>query len=209
MKQEYKLKDPINFIKDIKKYLIDKRYIRIDGKPILGLYEPNKVPNLREVIKIWRQKSRQFGIGEIFILISINYNKLEKFQNLNLFDAAYEFPPRNSFHNHRIPGKKTLIYSELLYKSSNLNESNFNIKYLGKDIYIIQDKNGKTKEYYNGYLIYEGEYLNDKRNGKGKEFENDKIIFAGEYKDGKRWNGKLKGLINIFFIVKQNLMANI
>ena len=127
MKQEYKLKDPINFIKDIKKYLIDKRYIRIDDKPILGLYEPNKVPNLREVIKIWRQKSRQFGIGEIFILISINYNKLEKFQNLNLFDAAYEFPPRNSFHNHRIPGKKTLIYSELLYKSKNLNESNFNL----------------------------------------------------------------------------------
>ena len=79
----------------------------------------------------------------------------------------------------------------------NLNESNFNIKYLGKDIYIIQDKNGKTKEYYNGYLIYEGEYLNDKRNGKGKEFENSKIIFEGEYKDGNRWKGKLKGLINL------------
>jgi hypothetical protein len=130
MKQEYKLQDPINFIKDIKKYVIDRRYIRIDNKPILGLYEPDKVPNIRNTIEIWRQKSRQFGIGEIFILISINYNKIEKYQNLSLFDAAYEFPPRNSFHNHRIPDKKTLIYPELLYKSKNLDESNFNLQNL-------------------------------------------------------------------------------
>ena len=78
----------------------------------------------------------------------------------------------------------------------NLNESNFNIKYLGRNKYIIQDKNGIIKEYYNGYLIYEGEYLNDKRNGKGKGFgENGEIIFEGEFKDGEVWNGKLKGLI--------------
>ena len=130
MKQEYNLEDPINYIKDIKKYVIDKRYIRIDDKPILGLYEPNKVPNLRKTMEIWRQKSRQYGIGEIFILISINYNKTEDFQKLNLFDGAYEFPPRNSFGNHRIPKKNTLIYSELLYKSRDLNETNLDLQKL-------------------------------------------------------------------------------
>ena len=31
------------------------------------------------------------------------------------------------------------------------------------------EKNGKRKEYYNGNLIFEGEYLNGKSHGKGKE----------------------------------------
>ena len=128
IKQEYKSDDPIKFIKDIKKYVRAKRYIKIDKKPVLGLYEPSKIPNIKKTIKIWRRKSIELGIGEIFILISINRNKTMDFQNLNLFNASYEFPPRNSFQNNRILKKNTLIYSELLYKSSNLNDSSANFK---------------------------------------------------------------------------------
>ena len=69
IKQEYKPNDPINFIKDIKKYINDKRYIKIGKRPIIGLYEPSKIPELRKTMEIWRKKSREFGIGEIFILI--------------------------------------------------------------------------------------------------------------------------------------------
>ena len=130
MKQRYKSKDPKNFIKDIKKYVIDKRYIKIDDKPVLGLYEPNKIPNLKKTMMIWRQKSREYGIGEIFILISINNNKTQNFLGLNLFNAAYEFPPRNSFHKNRIPNKKTFIYTQLIYNSQNFDENNANFKQL-------------------------------------------------------------------------------
>ena len=126
--QEYKPEDPVNFIKDIKKYVKDKRYIKIDNKPVLGLYEPNKIPNLKQTITIWREKSRELGIGEIFILISINQNKTEDFQNLNLFNASYEFPPRNIQPLYRIFKKKTFIYSELIYKSINFNETKTNSK---------------------------------------------------------------------------------
>ena len=73
-------------------------------------------------------------------------------------------------------------------------------------------RNGKGKEYNNnnnGYLIFEGEYLNGKKwngkgyydnnilyeikNGKGyiKEYEGENLIFEGEYKNGQR-NGKGK-----------------
>ena len=128
IKQEYKTNDPQKFIRDIKKYINDKRYIRIDNKPVLGLYEPSKIPNLRETISIWREKSRVIGIGDIFVLICMNKNKTQDFQRLNLFDGAYEFPPRNSFENLRIPNKRTLIYSELLYKSSSLNETKIDSK---------------------------------------------------------------------------------
>ena len=49
------------------------------------------------------------------------------------------------------------------------------------------EKNGINKEYINGYLIFEGEYLNGQRNGKGKEYDkNRKLLFEGEYLNGER-----------------------
>ena len=57
--------------------------------------------------------------------------------------------------------------------------------------YYIDFKRGKGKEYdYYDDLIFEGEYLDGKRNGKGKDYYNGKLIFEGEYKYDKKWNGK-------------------
>jgi len=124
IEQQYKDKDPENFIIDIKKYLLDSRYIKIKNKTVLGLYEPSNIPNLKDTIKIWREKSIEYGIGEIFILISINKNKTEDYEDLNIFDAAYDFPPRNSFINNRIKYKNTFIYNEIIYKNNIFNFTN-------------------------------------------------------------------------------------
>ena len=43
----------------------------------------------------------------------------------------------------------------------------------------MKNGTGYIKELdYDGYVIYEGEYINGKRNGKGKEYNNE-IIFDG------------------------------
>ena len=71
--------------------------------------------------------------------------------------------------------------------------------------YFIFEKNGIMKEYnkYNDELIYEGEYLNGKRNGKGKEYDNGYLIFEGEYLNGNRWNGyEYDGYNNILYELK-------
>ena len=124
IKQEYNENDPENFIKDIKKYLIDQRYITIKEKPVLGLYEPYKIPNLNHTINIWRQKSKELGIGEIFILICINENKTQDFSNVTLFDAGYDFPPRNRIKEFKVKFKNTFIYSELIYYNMQFNYAN-------------------------------------------------------------------------------------
>ena len=126
IKQEYKDTDPELFIHDIKKYLIDYRYIKIDNKPVLGLYEPFNMPNLNETIRIWRKKSKEYGIGEIYILVCINNKKIDKIGNLKLFDGAYDFPPRNLFGKFKIKFKNSYIYSysQLIYKKFFFNEIN-------------------------------------------------------------------------------------
>ena len=40
---------------------------------------------------------------------------------------------------------------------------------------------GKCKEYKDGKLIFEGEYLNGRKNRKGKEYKDGKLIFEGEF----------------------------
>ena len=71
IKQEYKESDPYNFIKDIKKYIIDERYIKINNKSIIGIYEPIKIPNLSNTISIWKEESKNIGIGELYIISPI------------------------------------------------------------------------------------------------------------------------------------------
>ena len=52
------------------------------------------------------------------------------------------------------------------------------------------EKNGIGKEYDDGRLIYEGEFLFGKRHGEGKKYyNNNKIKYEGEYLYGKKWNG--------------------
>ena len=58
--------------------------------------------------------------------------------------------------------------------------------------YLNGERNGKRKKYDYpfDYIKFEGEYLTGKRNGKGKEYDyNGYIIFEGEYLNCEMWNG--------------------
>ena len=58
-------------------------------------------------------------------------------------------------------------------------------------IYELKDGKGLVKQYWNGQLIFEGEYLNGEMKGKGKEYyKNGKLKFEGEYLNWKKWSGK-------------------
>ena len=51
----------------------------------------------------------------------------------------------------------------------------------------IEKKIGRGKAYYDGKLIFEGEFLDGKRIGKGKMYDviNCKLLFEGVYLDDK------------------------
>lgn len=89
--QEYLPEDPLKFIKEITPFLKDKRYIKIDGKPLLLIYQPNDMPNPKETFKIWRNYCRNEGIGELFL---INVKTFPE-QNPNMYDldGCAEQPP--------------------------------------------------------------------------------------------------------------------
>ena len=116
IKQEYKKSDPYDFIKDIKKYIIDERYIKINNKPILGVYEPKKIPNLSNTIAIWREESKNMGIGELYILACLNTYNFNEMKNIKLFEGVYEFSPRDSLQI-MVNDSLLVLYSSVLYKN--------------------------------------------------------------------------------------------
>ena len=86
-------------------------------------------------------------------------------------------------------GKEYFFNGKLLFEGEYSNNKKWNGKGYdenGNIIYELINGNGKVKEYdYNGILIFEGEYLNGKRNGKAKEYLDGKLISECEYLNGE------------------------
>jgi lipopolysaccharide biosynthesis protein/SAM-dependent methyltransferase len=94
--QNYTENDPYKFIEDIQKYISDKRYIRVEGKPVILVYRPEHIRNIREVFNKWRTHSAEIGIGKIQILICNTWGHTAYSLHIeDIIDGAVEFPPHH------------------------------------------------------------------------------------------------------------------
>lgn len=94
--QEYSDKDDEQFIVDLKKYLDDERYIRVNGKPVIIVYNPGQIPNCQKTFSKWREKARELGIGEILLWTCQTANNTAKCLGIEKYvDADVEFAPHN------------------------------------------------------------------------------------------------------------------
>lgn len=69
----------------------DKRYIRIDNKPLMILYNPMDVKEFREMITYWQQLARKEGLEGLTISHQQNAFDHEKHPDGYLYDYGIEF----------------------------------------------------------------------------------------------------------------------
>lgn len=94
MEQKYLPNDAINFIRDISVYVKDSRYICIDGKPVIMVYKPHVIPEVKKVFQIWRKWWRENIGGDILIWCNrTNYDDTGVKNLGDSVDAVVEFPP--------------------------------------------------------------------------------------------------------------------
>ena len=90
MAQNHSPEDDLAFIRTLEPLLVDARYIRIEGRPLLVVYRPSLLPDAGATAQRWREHCRTTGIGEIFLAMA-------QFDDADPrrfgFDAAIEFPP--------------------------------------------------------------------------------------------------------------------
>lgn len=60
--------DITSFFYDILPALKDRRYLRVEGKPLFLIYRPNEVPDAYPLIRIWRHLAKKEGLDDIFFL---------------------------------------------------------------------------------------------------------------------------------------------
>lgn len=90
--QKYTKNDPKQFIIDIKKYLKDSRYITIDGKPLILIYNPSEIPDFEQVVASWKETAKKEGIGEIVVWAKNNIFD-DTYNVKTNIDGEFDFAP--------------------------------------------------------------------------------------------------------------------
>ena len=116
--QNYSDKDDICFMEDLKKYIDDERYIRINGKPLIMVYNPGQIPDCHKSFAEWRNRAKEIGIGEILIwTCQTSNNTAEALKIEDYIDAEVEFPPHNMWMDEAairgvdLQGKSAFLFS--------------------------------------------------------------------------------------------------
>lgn len=122
VEQKYEKDDPAKFISDIACFLQDPRYLRVDGKPLLIIYRPQLILDIRDVAEEWRRHGRAHGLGDIHLCAALTFDNFDYAQFG--FDSGVEFPPHNrtflgvpyvhaSVNFHRPFDGTSMLYHEL------------------------------------------------------------------------------------------------
>jgi lipopolysaccharide biosynthesis protein len=108
--QKHSAKNDRKIIKDMIPIMMDGRYTRVNGKPLVTIYRPDQLPDPNRTADIWRKTCRKAGVGEIYLCSTtsfINHDPTEIG-----FDAVIEFPPNNT-------APKTAAIDECLWHHAN------------------------------------------------------------------------------------------
>lgn len=89
--QQYLDSDPLDFIKDVEEILLDKRYIRKNGKPLLAVYRGSDLKNPNQYTKTWRDYFKNKHKLELEIVTMVSFDQSDP--RPYGFDGGIEFEP--------------------------------------------------------------------------------------------------------------------
>jgi hypothetical protein len=136
IKQSHSDEDDLACIADICRYLADERYIRVNGKPLISIFNPGFLPDTNRTIKTWRDYCRRRGFGEIH-LVGIDNNLWNPL--IYDFDGAIASSPNDIGQYYKdLRHMKPTIFGETAYIFCDME------KYVREKLYL---KDGREKLY--------------------------------------------------------------
>jgi lipopolysaccharide biosynthesis protein len=92
--QNYSPADDVAHIRSLIPAFRDRRYITINGKPLLLVYRVNLLPNPTETGRIWREEVAKAGFPGLYLCTVIGVKETDFDPRTIGFDAGVEFQPR-------------------------------------------------------------------------------------------------------------------
>ncbi|WP_296706057.1 glycoside hydrolase family 99-like domain-containing protein [Rhodoblastus sp.] len=103
LEQDYHPDDEDALIDDIARHFSDRRYIRLNNRPLFVIYNPKNVPESAQTIGRWREKlTTRIGV-EPLLFMAQTFGELDP--RPHGLDGALEFPPHKL--SNRLPGRPT------------------------------------------------------------------------------------------------------
>jgi lipopolysaccharide biosynthesis protein len=93
IEQKHLPDDPARFIRDLAPVLRDHRYITVNGAPLLLVYRPAIVPDLANVLRVWRHTAEELGVPRLHLCALKSFGYASGLDDG--FDAMVEFPPQS------------------------------------------------------------------------------------------------------------------
>ncbi len=109
IKQNYSNEDDENHIRWLcKNVFCDKRYIKVDNKPVFSVYRIALFPNIKKTIAIWRDiAKKEFGIELYLIYADYPDSYFENHPKKLGFDASFDFQPITAYTYTKTQNYKT------------------------------------------------------------------------------------------------------
>lgn len=91
IRQEHSLENDKRFIREVLPILSDRRYIHVNGKPLLLLYRAELLQNSIETAELWQSEAKKYGLAGLYLCSCQSFSQSNGIAEG--FDAAVEFPP--------------------------------------------------------------------------------------------------------------------
>lgn len=108
LRQTYDDKLDQSMVDDFARHMVDPRYIRIAGRPLLILYRPGHIKDIRRKMDRWREMFRQRHGLEPLLFMSQTFSDADP-RKFGL-DGAVEFPPHKLTENIRPINDRLQVY---------------------------------------------------------------------------------------------------
>lgn len=89
--QNHSPEDDIEFARSIEPLMRDKRYLRINGRPLLLVYRTKLFPDAAATVHRWRNHFTKAGLGDPYIVMCQVFGDVDP--RIYGMDAAIAFPP--------------------------------------------------------------------------------------------------------------------
>jgi hypothetical protein len=106
IEQRYSATDDLAHIRALIPFFLDRRYIRVDGRPFFAVYRASKLPEPQRTADLWRREAERAGLKGLFLVRVESHVESGDPRDIG-FDWALEFQPRWSvLGNSRVVRRK-------------------------------------------------------------------------------------------------------
>jgi len=90
--QQHSDEDDLLALRDLASLFQDRRYLKIDDKPVMMVYKPHLFPDIRRTVETWRTGITQHGFPDLYLVTVDDWPDSPQHPRDIGFDASYEIP---------------------------------------------------------------------------------------------------------------------